>query len=52
MKGGDMEQFMNQQVDMASNNMFSTYFLLKPGADPKKLKQNFLLLLINILVKI
>src|SRR5215212_4519721 len=41
MKGGDMEQFMNQQVDMASNNMFSTYFLLKPGADPKKLEAKF-----------
>src|SRR5215210_803529 len=41
MKGGDMEQFINQQVDMASNNMFSTYFLLKPGADPKKLEAKF-----------
>lgn len=41
LKGGNIEQFMKQQTDMASNNMFSTYFLLKPGADAKKLEAKF-----------
>ena len=27
--------------DLASNNMFYTYFLLKPGADAKKLEAKF-----------
>lgn len=39
--GGDMEKFMKQQTDMAGNNMFSTFLLLKPGADPKKLEAKF-----------
>ena len=39
--GGDIEQFMKQQTDMVSNNMFSTFFLLKPGTDAKKLEAKF-----------
>ena len=46
--GGDIEQFMKQQTDMVSNNMFSTFFLLKPGLMQKSWKQNFPRLLINI----
>jgi len=40
-KGGNIEQFMRQQTDMVGNNMFNTFFLLKPGADPKKLESKF-----------
>jgi putative ABC transport system permease protein len=40
-RGGNVEQFMNQQTDMATNNMFYTYFLLKPGADADKLQAKF-----------
>jgi putative ABC transport system permease protein len=32
---------MKQQTDMASNNMFQTYLLLKTGADGKKLEAKF-----------
>ena len=39
--GGGIEQFMKQQTDMVSNNMFNTFFLLKPGADAKKLEAKF-----------
>jgi putative ABC transport system permease protein len=39
--GGFMEQFEKQQTDMVSNNMFNTFFLLKPGADAKKLEAKF-----------
>ena len=39
--GGDIERFMKQQTDMVSNNMFFTFFLLKPGADAKKLEAKF-----------
>lgn len=39
--GGNMEQFINQQTDMVSNNMFNTFLLLKPGADAKKLEAKF-----------
>src|SRR6185436_235996 len=39
--GGDMEQFIKSQTDMVSNNMFNTFFLLKPGADAKKLEAKF-----------
>ncbi|MDQ3845438.1 MAG: ABC transporter permease, partial [Bacteroidota bacterium] len=41
MRGGAMEQFINQQTDMIGNNMFHTFFLLKPGADAKKLEAKF-----------
>jgi len=40
-KGGQIERFMKEQTDMASNNMFQTYFLLRPGADAKKLEAKF-----------
>jgi putative ABC transport system permease protein len=39
--GGNIEQFMKQQQDMVGNNMFNTFFLLKPGADAKKLEAKF-----------
>jgi len=39
--GGDIEQFMKKQTDMVSNNMFFTFFLLKQGADAKKLESKF-----------
>ncbi|WP_238989267.1 ABC transporter permease [Mucilaginibacter terrigena] len=37
-KGGAMEDFINRQTDFASNNMFYTYLLLKPGTDAAKLQ--------------
>ena len=40
-RGGGIEQFMKQQTDMVSNNMFNTFFLLKPGADAKQLETKF-----------
>jgi putative ABC transport system permease protein len=40
-KGGDMEKFISKQTDMVGNNMFHTFFLLKPGSDPKKLESKF-----------
>jgi putative ABC transport system permease protein len=39
--GGNMEQFINQQTDMVSNNMFGTFLLLKPGSDAQKLEAKF-----------
>ena len=39
--GGNMEQMIKQQTDMIGNNMFNTFFLLKPGADAKKLEAKF-----------
>jgi putative ABC transport system permease protein len=39
--GGNIEQFMKQQTDMVSNNMFNTFFSLKPGSDAKKLESKF-----------
>lgn len=41
LKGGDMEPYINRATDLASNNMFFTYFLLRPGSDPKKLEAKF-----------
>ena len=40
-QGGRIEQFMKEQTDMVSNNMFSTFLYLKRGADPKKLEAKF-----------
>lgn len=41
-RGGDMETYMRaREGDLASNNMFYTYFLLKPGSDPKRLESKF-----------
>lgn len=40
--GGDIESYIKQRgTDLASNNMFFTYFLLRPGSDPKKLEAKF-----------
>ncbi|HET9824917.1 MAG TPA: FtsX-like permease family protein, partial [Chitinophagaceae bacterium] len=39
--GGNIDQFMKQQTDMIGNNMFNTFFLLRPGADAKKLEAKF-----------
>jgi putative ABC transport system permease protein len=39
--GGNIEQLIKQQTDMIGNNMFNTFFLLKPGADAKKLEAKF-----------
>ncbi|MCH5684064.1 FtsX-like permease family protein [Niabella sp. W65] len=41
MKGGDIDQFIQQQTDMVGNNMFSTFLLVKAGTDPKRLEQKF-----------
>src|SRR5690242_19644216 len=42
MNGGDMVNFIKRQgADLATNNMFYTYLLLKPGTDPKKLESKF-----------
>jgi putative ABC transport system permease protein len=39
--GGDVEQLIQEQTDMASNNMFHTFFLLKEGASAKNLEAKF-----------
>jgi len=39
--GGNMDQLIKQQTDMVGNNMFNTFFLLKPGTDAKKLEAKF-----------
>lgn len=39
--GGDIDQFMKKQTDMVSNNMFNTFFLLKPGTHAKTLEAKF-----------
>jgi putative ABC transport system permease protein len=41
MKGGSLQQFISEQTDMAGNNMFQTFLLLKPGANPKALEAKF-----------
>ena len=41
LKGGDLEQFAQGSTSFVFNNMFYTYFLLKPGADAKKLQAKF-----------
>lgn len=41
LKGGGLEGFIQNQTDMAGNNMFNTFFLLKDGADPKALEAKF-----------
>lgn len=39
--GGGIGSYINTRTDLASNNMFHTYFLLKPGTDAKKLEAKF-----------
>jgi putative ABC transport system permease protein len=41
MNGGDMEQFIRRQTDLASNNMFHTYLLLKSGTNAANLEKKF-----------
>jgi putative ABC transport system permease protein len=41
MKGGSLQQFIAEQTDMAGNNMFQTFLLLKPGANAKALEAKF-----------
>jgi putative ABC transport system permease protein len=41
MKGGNLQQFIAAQTDMAGNNMFQTFLLLKPGANAKALEAKF-----------
>jgi putative ABC transport system permease protein len=41
MKGGDVGAWVNEMTDMVNNNLFYSYLLLKPGADPKKLEAKF-----------
>ena len=41
MKGGNLQQFMAEQTDMAGNNMFQSFLLLKPGASAKALQAKF-----------
>ena len=39
--GGNIGPFMNTTTDLATNNMYHTYFLLKQGSDAKKLEAKF-----------
>ena len=39
--GGEIESFIKEQTDMASNNMFYTFFELRPGANEKNLEAKF-----------
>src|SRR5215217_5178873 len=41
MKGGNLQQFVTAQTDMAGNNMFQTFLLLKPGTNAKALEGKF-----------
>src|SRR5215203_7042576 len=41
MKGGNLQTFIASQTDMAGNNMFQTFLLLKPGANAKALEAKF-----------
>jgi putative ABC transport system permease protein len=40
-KGGDIGTWVNSMTDMVNNNMFYSYLLLKPGADPHRLEAKF-----------
>jgi putative ABC transport system permease protein len=41
LKGGNLQQFITAQTDMAGNNMFQTFLLLKPGSNPRTLEAKF-----------
>jgi putative ABC transport system permease protein len=41
LKGGGLERFIAAQTDMAGNNMFQTFLLLKPGTNAKALEAKF-----------
>jgi putative ABC transport system permease protein len=40
-RGGHMERFINKQTNMLNNNMFHTFFLLKPGTTAASLQAKF-----------
>lgn len=39
--GGNIAQYISERTDLASNNMFYTYFQLHPKADAKQLESKF-----------
>ena len=39
--GGDVANYIRERTDLASNNMFYTYFLLAPGTKAKNLESKF-----------
>ncbi|MGB8191613.1 MAG: ABC transporter permease, partial [Chitinophagaceae bacterium] len=41
MQSGEVGPWLRQLTDIVNNNLFFTYLLLKPGADPKKLEAKF-----------
>jgi putative ABC transport system permease protein len=41
MQGGEVGPWIRELNDMVNNNLFYTYLLLKPGADPGKLETKF-----------
>ncbi|HTI10235.1 MAG TPA: ABC transporter permease [Puia sp.] len=41
MNGGEVERYIKGHTNMAKNNMFLTYLMLKPGADPNRLEGKF-----------
>jgi putative ABC transport system permease protein len=41
MKSGEVGPWVRDMTSMINNNLFYSYFLLKPGADPKKLEAKF-----------
>lgn len=41
LQSGEAGQWVRSLTDMANNNMFFSYLLLKPGVDPKKLESKF-----------
>lgn len=41
MQSGEVGPWVRESTSMVNNNLFYTYFLLRPGADPKKLEAKF-----------
>ncbi|HSI70900.1 MAG TPA: ABC transporter permease, partial [Gillisia sp.] len=40
-RGGDLDEFINDSTNLLNNNMFFTYFLLKEGTNPEILEAKF-----------
>lgn len=40
-KGGEMERYFREPLNIVNNNMFHTYFLLRPGTDVSALEVKF-----------
>lgn len=40
-EGGDLEEFITNSTTLLNNNMFFTYFLLKPGASAENMEKKF-----------